>query len=52
MISLLLLRNLHSLLVERKDKNLGRSWLLGAAAQVLFAIHLETQSLLADEAHL
>ena len=27
-------RNLHSLLVERKEKSLGRSWLLGAAAQV------------------
>jgi len=31
-------RNLHSLLVERKDKNLGRSWLLGAAAQVSGAL--------------
>ena len=28
-------RNLHYLLVEKKEKSLGRSWLLGAAAQVL-----------------
>ena len=31
-------RNLHSLLVERKEKKLGRSWLLGAAAQVSSAL--------------
>jgi len=31
-------RNLHSLLVERKEKSLGRSWLLGAAAQVSSAL--------------
>lgn len=31
-------RNLHSLLVERKEKSLGRSWLLGAAAQVSNAL--------------
>lgn len=32
-------RNLHQLLLERRDRELGRAWLLGAAAQVSGALH-------------